>query len=241
MGYVDGHILRTPEIAEATFTPAQRRAAGLDLVDVLVDLHAVDPDTVGLGALGRRDAYIERQLKRWFGQYQQSAAALGKPQPRLEELHGFLSARTPEQGPATIVHGDYRLDNTILGDDARVTAVLDWELCTLGDPLADVGLLIVYWTDPGHTNAALGVAPTKVEGFPTRAELRARYAERSGRDLSQLDFYVAFSYWRVGCIIEGVWARYAGGAMGGDRTNVDVFEAQVEGLADAAAEAAATL
>jgi len=119
--------------------------------------------------------------------------------------------------------------------------VLDWELCTLGDPLADVGLLLVYWTDPGQTNAALGVAPTRIDGFPTRAELRARYAERSGRDLSQLEFYIAFGYWRLACILEGVWARYAGGAMGGDRTNVDAFEAQVEGLVSGATEAAAAL
>ena len=241
MGYVDGHVLRDKAAAEAAFTPAQRREVGLDLVDVLADLHAVDVDAVGLGDLARRDAYIERQLKRWYGQYQQSAALQGRSVPAIDAVHERLGRQIPDQGPAAIVHGDYRLDNTMIGADARVAAVLDWELCTLGDPLADVGLLIVYWTDPGHTNAALGVAPTKVEGFPTRAELRARYAERSGRELSQLDFYVAFSYWRVGCIIEGVWARYAGGAMGGDRTNVDVFEAQVEGLADAAAEAAATL
>jgi len=156
-------------------------------------------------------------------------------------MYEFLSARIPEQGPAAIVHGDYRLDNTMFDDRAKVAAVLDWEICTLGDPLADMGLLMVYWNEPGDPPAALGMTPTLAAGFPSRAELRARYAERSGRDLSALDFYVAFGYWKLACIIEGVYARYAGGAMGGDRSGFDTMAHQVEHLGLAARTAAANL
>ena len=241
MGFVDGHVLRDDATATAVFTPAERRAVGFDLVDVLADLHAVDVDAVGLGDLARRDAYIERQLKRWYGQYQQSAALQGRSVPAIDAVHERLGRQIPDQGPAVIVHGDYRLDNTMVGADARVAAVLDWELCTLGDPLADVGQLLLNWAEPGDGFVPLGHAPTLAPGFPSRAEARDRYAERSGRDLSRLDFYVAFGYWKLACILEGVYSRYAGGAMAGDRSGVDAFPAQIEGLARAAEDAAARL
>ena len=241
MGHVDGHILRDATIAEKVLDEDQRRVAGNDLVDVLAEIHSVDVDAVGLGDLGRREGYIERQLKRWYSQYRASNDLIGRTVPAVDEVHDFLAARIPEQGPATIVHGDYRLDNTMLGDDGRVKAVLDWEICALGDPLADVGLLMVYWSEPGDTDPALGVAPTALPGFPTRAELRSRYAERSGRDVSALDFYVAFGYWKLACILEGVYSRYLGGAGGGDRSGFEGFAIQVERLAEAARAAASRL
>jgi aminoglycoside phosphotransferase (APT) family kinase protein len=241
MGYMEGHVLRDAPTAEKVFTEEQRRIAGEDLADVLADLHAVDVDAVGLGQLGRKAGYIERQLKRWYSQFQQSAALGQRSVPDVDEMHDFLAARIPEQGPAAIVHGDYRLDNTMFGDDGKVIAVLDWEICTLGDPLADVGLLMVYWTDRADETSALGTAPTTAPGFPTREELRTRYAARSGRDVSNLDFYVAFGYWKLACILEGVYSRYAGGAMGGDRAGFEGFAMQVEALAQASKDAAATL
>ena len=241
MGYVDGHIVRDRRIAEKVFTAQERRTAGFDLVDVLVALHQVDVDAVGLGDLGKKEDYINRQLKRWYGQFQQSAASQDRSVPLVDEVHDLLARHIPPQGTAAIVHGDYRLDNTMLGFDGRVAAVLDWEICTLGDPLADVGLLMVYWTEEGDASAPLGVAPTTAEGFPTRAELRARYAARSGRDLSGLDFYIAFGYWKLACILEGVFARYAGGAMGGDRSGFEGFGHQVGALAEAARDAARNL
>ena len=139
------------------------------------------------------------------------------------------------------IHGDYRLDNTMLGDDGRIKAVLDWEICTLGDPLADVGLLMVYWADPGDNTPALLVAPTALPGFPRRADMAKRYSERAGRDVSALDFYIAFGYWKLACILEGVYARYAGGAMGGDRSGFEGFSQQVLRLAEAARDAASRL
>jgi aminoglycoside phosphotransferase (APT) family kinase protein len=156
----------------------------------------------------------------------------------IDSVHERLAKLVPDQGPAAIVHGDYRLDNTILGADGRVNAVLDWELCTLGDPLADVGLLMVYWSEAGDESpGALLEAATSLDGFPTRAELRARYAERSGRNVDQLDFYVAFGYWKLACILEGVYARYAGGVMGKDGAAFDGMNAQVVYLAERADQA----
>jgi aminoglycoside phosphotransferase (APT) family kinase protein len=241
MEYVEGHVLRDATIAEKVFDEKQRRSVGLDIADVLADIHAVDVDAVGLGDLGRKEGYIARQLKRWYSQFQSSAALGNRSVPLVDELHDFLSARIPDQGPAAIVHGDYRLDNCMAGDNAKVKAVLDWEICTLGDPLADVGLLMVYWADQGDANPALGVAPTALPGFPTKAEVRARYAERSGRDVSHLEFYIAFGYWKLACILEGVYSRYVGGAGGGDRSGFETMGAQVERLAEAAKEATAAL
>jgi len=238
MGYVDGYILRDATMVEKVLDEEHRGIAGMDLVDVLADLHAVDIDAVGLGDLARKEGYIARQLKRWYSQFQQSAALGERVVPLVDEMHEFLSARIPEQGDAAIVHGDYRLDNTMFGDDGRVKAVLDWEICTLGDPLADMGLLMVYWTEPSDANAPLGVAPTAVAGFPSRADMRKRYAERSGRDVSNLDFYVSFGYWKLACILEGVYSRYAAGAGGGDRSGFEGMGKQVEVLAEASRAAA---
>ena len=151
-------------------------------------------------------------------------------------MHRALSERIPEQGPAAIVHGDYRLDNCMTDHDGNVIAVLDWELCTLGDPLADVGLLCVYWTDPDE-GAVLLTAPTQTEGFLRRQEVLDAYAEASGRDLSQIDFYVALGFWKLACIVEGVYARYAGGSMGSDAGGFDGFKRQVEHCARQAAAA----
>src|SRR5262249_41007760 len=134
-----------------------------------------------------------------------------------------------EQGPATIVHGDYRLDNCMLSPDGTIAAVLDWELCTLGDPLADVGLLLVYWNDPGE-RSVLPDADAALTGLPTKAQLVARYAAASGRDVSDVGYYVAFGYWKLACILEGVYARYRGGVMG-ESGGYEGFAATVEMLA----------
>lgn len=240
MGFVDGLILRTSDQA-AEIDATARQRAGQSLIDVLAGIHAVDVDAVGLGTLARKEGYIARQLKRWYGQYEGSKAMGGPDVPEVDKVHKLLSERIPEQVGSTIVHGDYRLDNCIMGPDGNVRAVLDWEICTLGDPLADMGLLMVYWSEPSDEMLPLLSAPTVVPGFSTRAELRARYEDRSGRDLSQIDFYVAFAYWKLACIIEGVFARYAGGAGGGDQSDYRGMADQVNRLAGAAADAAASL
>jgi aminoglycoside phosphotransferase (APT) family kinase protein len=230
MSFVEGLIIRDDAAASA-LTKSVRHQASMSLIDTLAQLHAVDIDAIGLGEFGRRDGYITRQLKRWHGQFTQSTAN-GLPGPAIvDRVHELLTATIPEQQGTGIVHGDYRLDNTILDDQGNVRAILDWEICTLGDPLADLGLLLVYWTDPGDPDVALlGVAPTTLPGFADRAELLARYATQSGRDVSSISYYKAFGLWKLACILQGVHARYAGGAAAGDRSNVDQFAAHVERL-----------
>lgn len=230
MDFVPGHVLRDAAAAEA-LTPAARARSGESLIEVLAAIHSVDLVAVGLDDLGRHDGYIERQLKRWYGQWNKSKT---RELPAIDEVHRALSADIPEQGPAAIVHGDYRLDNCLLDDDGNVVAVLDWELCTLGDPLADVGLLMVYWSEPGDVAPTLG-APTLAEGMASRSQLLDRYAQVSGRDLSRIDFYTAFGYWKLACIVEGVYARYIGGSMGTrDTDDFSHFARQVEALAEQA-------
>jgi aminoglycoside phosphotransferase (APT) family kinase protein len=240
MAFVDGHVLRDQKTAETTLDEAGRRRAGESVADVLAGIHGVDVDAVGLADLGKHEGYVARQLKRWYSQFQSSNELTKRPVPLVHELHDLLASRIPEQQGVAIVHGDYRLDNTMVGDDGRVVAVLDWEICTLGDPLADVGLLQVYWTEATDDEATLLAAPTLAAGFPTKAELTARYAAHSHRDLSQLDYYVAFGYWKLACILEGVYSRYAGGAMG-DAAGFEAFESQVIRLAERAAVVAGSL
>jgi aminoglycoside phosphotransferase (APT) family kinase protein len=234
MEFVEGPILRGLAEADAFPDEGDRRAIGERVVDTLVEIHAVDPDAVGLGDLGRKEDYVARQLHRWQGQWEKSKT---RELPAIDAVHERLAARIPAQGPATIVHGDYRLDNMILTPSGEVAAVVDWELCTLGDPLADVGLLMVYWPEPGEETIALGQPAPLAPGFPKREELKARYAERSGRDLSQLDFFVALGYWKLAIILEGVYARYAAGQYGKVDPGIEAFARLVERLAEAADEA----
>jgi aminoglycoside phosphotransferase (APT) family kinase protein len=231
MEFVEGPILRG--LAEAEIFPDEgdRRAIGERVADTLVQIHAVDPDAAGLGDLGKKGDYVARQLHRWKGQWEKSKTRELEP---IDRVHEALSARIPEQGPATIVHGDYRLDNMILTERGEVAAVVDWELCTLGDPLADVGLLMVYWPERGEDSLALGMPANLAPGFPTRQELIDRYAERSGRDLSELDFYVALGYWKLAIILEGVYARYTAGGYGKVNEGVEAFARLVERLAEEA-------
>lgn len=234
MDFVEGRVLRDGAAA-LDISESARRAASLSIADTLAKIHAVDPDAVGLGDLGKKEDYIARQLKRWYGQWEKSKT---RELPLIDQLHDELLAKVPHQGPAAIVHGDYRLDNCMTNDDGDVIAVLDWEICTLGDPLADVGLLMVYWTDPADAAPMLLTAPTAQPGFLSRKEVLDRYAVASGRDLSQIDYYTAFGYWKLACIVEGVYARYIGGSMGSsDPAAFEGFKVQVERCAEAGAEA----
>ena len=239
MGFVDGIVLRNRETAVALPVPV-RTTASHTLIDTLVDIHEADVDAIGLGDLGRKDGYIARQLKRWRTQFHDSKT---REIPEIDEVHDLLAARIPEQQGSGIVHADYRLDNCIFGDDGSVRAVLDWELCTLGDVLADLAQLLVYWGEAGDEQFALDSPPSAEPGFSTRAELIERYAARSKRDLSQLDYYMAFASWKVACILEGVYSRYVAGAMGDRATGQDIstFIRRVDHLSSRAAAIARTL
>ena len=234
MSFVDGHVIRDRDSATRILGANGCRRASESIVDTMAAIHAVDIAAVGLDDLGRHDGYIARQLKRWHGNIvEQSTRDL----PLVHQVHDELVARIPTQGPATIVHGDYRLDNCMVDSAGNVIAVLDWEICTLGDPMADLGLLMVYWTGPHDEVSAWSNSVCTADGFMDRAELAERYARTSGRDISSLDFYVAFAYWKLACIIEGVYARYLGGALGDkDPAELEPFRLQVDGAAQKAAQ-----
>jgi aminoglycoside phosphotransferase (APT) family kinase protein len=237
MEFVEGHIVRSAPEAEAAFDQATRRAVGDHMADTLAALHAVDPDQVGLGDLGRHEGYIERQLKRWSGQYAQMQVEGVDHGGLVERVSADLAARVPVQQRVSVVHGDYRMDNVVLNDQGAVRAILDWEICTLGDPLADVGLLMVYWADRDDQTAVLGLSPTTAPGFSTRAQVMESYAASSDLDLSGIGYYMAFGYWKLACILQGVYARYVAGAGAGDQGSVDAFPKQVANLAQMAADA----
>jgi aminoglycoside phosphotransferase (APT) family kinase protein len=235
MRFVPGVVLHDAEIAKKSLSEPQRKSVGESFVDVLADLHAVDVDRVRLGDLAKKEDYIARQLKRWYGQFQQSKT---RELPAIDRVHDILKARIPPQEKASVVHGDYRLGNCITDPDkGKIVAVLDWEICTLGDPLADVGYVMATWTQSTDAVAATPGAPSLAPGFPSREEILERYAERSGRDLSKIDYYVAFSLWKSACIVEGVYARYLGGALGKTDVNLDSFKLRIEVLVELAEQA----
>lgn len=206
MDLVEGVVLHDVD-AMLTAFPAEagRRRVAESLVDGLVRLHALDVDAVGLGDLGRRDGYVERQLRRWHRQWQ---ASRGQDVPLVDELHVRLAARVPAQQRVSVVHGDYRLGNVLVGPDGDLRAVLDWELCTLGDPLADLGYTLAWWASADDRTAhPMGPGPTSAPGVPGRREVAERYAAGTGLDVSGIAFHVAFSYWKTACIMEGVRQR----------------------------------
>lgn len=211
MGFVDGLVLADRE-AGLRLSPAARARAGLDLVDVLVRLHELDPARVGLADIVRSTGYVERQLRRWHRQVQHSSVSY---LDLLGEVHDLLAAKVPPQSSG-IVHGDYRPGNMAFDPDGRVVAIFDWELATSGDPLADLGWLVSTWQEPGEPTPGTTDGPSTAPGFPDRAALVARYAERSGRDVSNLPYFVAFNRWRAACIVAGVSARYDAGVMADD-------------------------
>lgn len=238
MGFVEGEVLDSVDKA-VLLDSSLRHSAAHHLVDVLADLHAVDVDEVGLGDLARRGGYIERQLKRWSTQWENSKT---RDLAEIDEVVRRLGARIPLQQGVVIAHGDYRFGNCLTDvTSGRIAAVLDWELCTLGDPLADLGYLGVYWSD-GTTGTLRANDPTPAGGFPPYRELVERYARRTGRDVSGVDYYVAFSCWRLAVISEGVYARYLHGAMGKqDGVDLEALKAGTQGLAQRALSAVENL
>lgn len=230
MDYVGGHILEHVDDA-AALTVAARRTAGESLVDALIDLHRIEPETVGLGDLGRRTGYVERQLRRWSRQWELTKT---EEVPEMAAVHGWLAEHVPPEGEGAIVHGDVRFGNAVFSDDGQLSALLDWELCTLGDPLADVGYLLLTWDEPGDDVAVRPDGPTRLPGFPGRREALERYASRSGRDVSRIDYYITLQAWRLACINQGVYSRYLSGDSGMASTDIEAIKRSVDRLVDVA-------
>jgi aminoglycoside phosphotransferase (APT) family kinase protein len=209
MEYVDGRVLRTKQDA-AQLTGDQARALSERLAEMLAAIHGVDIEATGLTGFGRPEGYLARQLTRWQRQWELSAT---REMPGYDRLVGRLAAGLPEDGDHSLVHGDFRLDNMLvtLGLRPKVAAVVDWEMSTLGDPLADLGLTLIYWADPDDAQWAeisIGAAVTGMPGFLTRAELAARYVDLTGRDLSGIGYYMAFGCYKLAVVLEGIHARF---------------------------------
>jgi aminoglycoside phosphotransferase (APT) family kinase protein len=236
MSKVDGVVVRRgPHAAALTADEARRCSSAL--VEALVRIHELDYEAVGLAGFGRPSGYLERQVRRWGQQWERSKT---RPLPAVDELLGRLAAAVPQESDAGVVHGDYRLDNLILAAEnpGRVAAVIDWEMATLGDPLADLGLLLVYW-DPVSSLVTGGQHNVSANpGFMTADEIARLYAGLGRRDLDQLDFYVALAYFKLAVIAEGIHARYqAGLTLGKDFETVG---ASVPRLAEAGLQVAVT-
>lgn len=204
-------VVLADALPPALDAPSERRRIGEEVVDALAEIHAVDWRAAGLEGFGKPTGYLERQLRRWSGLWEVNAT---RELPLVAEVGALLAAGIPESGPATVVHGDFRLGNVMLAPDhpARVLAVLDWELSTIGDPLADLGYLVATWTDATSPRSPLELSPVTAEpGFPTREELVELYARRTGRAIAAPAWYQALALWKAAVFSEALWGRYLRG------------------------------
>jgi aminoglycoside phosphotransferase (APT) family kinase protein len=238
MEEVHGTVI-TDTLPEALDEPEQRRRIGSELVAALSEIHAVDWRACGLEGFGKPTGYLERQLRRFGGLWEHNKT---RELPRVQELGDWLAANMPDSPPATIVHGDYRLGNTMLANEApaRLVAIFDWEMATIGDPLADVGYLTVTWVerdDPDDTMFSSLTAVTRAQGFQTRDELVAEYEERTGRSISDLRWYQTLALWKAAVFMEGNYKRSLAGTT--DDPYLKLFDEGVPRLAEAAWEIAA--
>ena len=232
-----GLVVRTEIPPEIGDDPGRRRRVGEALVDALVALHAVDWAAVGLAGLGRPAGFVERQVRGWAERYERART---REIQAIRDLARWLAERVPPAPAATLLHNDYKLDNVMLDrqDPGRVVAVLDWEMATLGDPLVDVGLLLCYWADrrdPAARRQSISQV-TAEAGFPTRAEMLARYATMTSRDVSRIAFYETFALYKVAVVVQQIFVRYARGQTKDPR--FARFEDRVVGLAEAALDVA---
>lgn len=227
MGHVEGHALYTARDTER-YVPAGRRAAmAFSFIDALAALHGLDPETVGLGGLGKTEGYIARQVKTWYRSWLASVEPAGLDDRRAHDLQRYFVEHAPEQGPARIVHGDFGLHNCLVSDEGAIAAVLDWEISTLGDPLADLAYALNPWPDPTDPLPPPEASPTAPAGFPSRTELAERYALKTGRNLDELDFYTGFNRWKSACIVHGVYARYLEGKKSADGVDLEALRETV--------------
>jgi len=228
MGYVEGCSLYTRADTERLIPEANRATLANTCIDVLANLHALDPAEVGLSNLGKPDQYLVRQVSSWHKSWLASAEAAKYDDPRIHELQRFMLAHAPPQGPARIVHGDFGLHNCLVTEAGAITAVLDWEICTLGDPLADLAYALIQFHDPSDNQPRPAQAITAPLGFPSRSSLAARYSARTGADLTNLDFYFAFNLWKTAAIAHGVYARYVEGKKDSEGVDLSAFQVLID-------------
>ena len=237
MGLIDGKPLYNSEDTQALVPQSRRETLAHSFFDALADLHQVDPDAVGLGELGKRDSYVGRQIKTWYRSWTSSVSGANFDDERAHSLQAYFLEHLPDQGPTRVVHGDYGLHNCLFGADCTVAAIVDWEISTLGDPLADLAYALNPWPDPSDERPIAPESATSLEGFPPRSVLAQRYAERTGRDLSNLSYYVAFNRWKSACIVHGVYARYMEGKKSTEGVDLETLRTRIDLSLELAVEA----
>lgn len=235
MSQVDGMALYNNTESQEYLTEEARANVGLSFIDTLAALHSVEPTDVGLERLGRPDGYVSRQLRTWYGSWTASAEYADYDDPRVHALHEYFMANLPEQGPARVVHGDFGMHNCMFAPDGSVTAVLDWEIATLGDSLADFAYALNAWGVPGNPAPLAEEGATQAPGFVAPEVLIDRYAEATGADMSNLDFYVAFNHFKTSCILHGVYARYRMGQKSTEGVDMEALKARMISALDRAA------
>ncbi len=236
MAYLDGYV-PTDDLPPGLERESERRRLGDDLVDVLVEIHAADVSTPGLAAFARPGSYNERQVRRFAQLWDLNKT---REIPKVEEVALWLADKLPEPLPPTVVHGDFRLGNTIVARDepSRIAAVLDWEMGAIGDPRADVGYLLATYSEPGGSPNPLGTSPvTALPGFPAKADLVGRYVGRSGRDVEQLHWFEGLALWKAAVFCEAIYGRFVRGELGAEDQRAARFREGVPYLADAASAA----
>ena len=241
MGHIDGHPLYNSDDTRRWVPEDCRTAMAHSFIDALASLHALDPDEVGLGDLGKKEGYIARQLKTWYRSWTASVEPAQLDDPRAHSLQEYFLANVPVQGPARVVHGDYGVHKCLVGPDGTVAAVVDWEISTLGDPLADLAYALNQWPDPTDALPPKPEGATAPPGFPSRSALAQRYADRTGRDLSHLDYYIGFNRWKSACIVHGVYARYMEGKKGTEGVDLAGLLQSIDRSLELADEAVARL
>lgn len=240
MDYIEGAVV-TDSLPAAIDTSKERSRIGLELADALAEIHAVDWVSCGLEGFGKPTGYLERQIRRFSGLWEVNAT---RDLPQVAEVASWLDANRPESAEATVVHGDYRLGNVMLSlsAPARVVAVLDWELSTIGDPLADLGYLVATWTDAASPRTPLELSPvTGLPGFATRSELVERYEARTGRAVGALPWYEALALWKAAVFCEAIYGRWLRGEKAADDPFASSLGKGVPRLLEVAAEAASRL
>ncbi|MBT5851488.1 MAG: phosphotransferase family protein [Acidimicrobiaceae bacterium] len=235
MGLVDAKAMYGRADVEAWIPAENRVKAAESWIDALAALHSLDIDEIGLGDLGRRDGYIERQMKTWYRSWTSSVKAAQIDDQRIHDLYDALIAGMPEPGPTTVVHGDYGTHNVMFDADSTVAAVVDWEIATLGDPMADLGYAMNAWAEPGDPVIDKSEATSLAEGFPSRQHLIDRYATATGRDVSALPYYRAFNRFKLTCILHGVYARYRRGQKMIEPDELEEMRQRTFGLIESAA------
>ncbi len=235
MSFEEGLILRSVLDVEKNVPNLEvRKQLSENLVNSLVNLHQVDYKKVNLSEFERPDNYVDRLLERWIVQFEKTKGETENINLLITQLYSQLKKLNPNSNENTVIHGDFRLDNVVITQTGEVKAILDWELSTIGDPLSDLGLSLVYWGSSEMDSPLNLPSPTTLDGFLNAEEILELYSLRSGRSTDNINYYIALGYWKLACILQGVYKRYSSGARAGDSSGVDGFEQLVGNLAQSA-------